>query len=64
MREELNIETDVLRGLVQENKQLLCKAFALVRALELTDREFERIWAPIVLSWSFPHLTYQGVSLS
>ena len=63
MREELKNETDLLRGLVEENKQLLRKAFALVRALELIDHEFERTWQPIVLSWSFPSLTYQGVSL-
>jgi len=64
MREELKIETDLLRGLVEENKQLLRKAFALVRTLDLIDREFERTWEPIVLSWSFPRLTYQGISLS
>jgi hypothetical protein len=61
MREELKIQTDLLRGLVEENKQLLRKAFALVRTLELIDREFERTWEPIVRSWSYPHLTYQGI---
>ena len=64
MREELKIETDLLQGLVEENKQLLRKAFALVRTLELIDREFERTWEPIVRSWSNPRLAFQGVSLS
>jgi hypothetical protein len=63
MREELKTETDLLRGLVEENKQLLRKAFALVRALEL-DREFERSWEPIARSRSHPPLAFQGASLS
>ena len=63
MREELKIETDLLQGLVEENKQLLRKAFALVRTLELVDREFERTWEPIVRSWPHPRLAFQGVSL-
>ena len=60
MREQLKIETDLLRGLVEENKQLLRKAFFLVRTLELIDREFERTWEPIVRSWSYPRLVYPG----
>ena len=64
MREELKTETDLLRGLVEENKQLLRKAFALVRTLELIDREFERTWEPIVRSWARPRLAFQGASLS
>jgi hypothetical protein len=64
IREELKIDTDLLRGLVEENKQLLRKAFALVRALELVDLEFERTWEPILRSWSYPRLAYQAVAAS
>lgn len=64
MREQLNIETDLLQGLVEENKRLLRKAFALVRTLELNDREFEKKWEPIVRPWPYRRLAHPGALLA
>jgi hypothetical protein len=63
MYESLKIETDRLRDLIEENKNLLGKAFALIRTLESIDHDIEEPRSGMARTWLHqPWAAYQAVS--
>ena len=62
MHECLKIETDRLKDLIEENKNLLSKAFALIRALESMDLEIEKPQLAIAKAFYQPWVAYHAVS--
>lgn len=63
MHESLKIETDRLRDLIEQNKNLLRKAFALIRAFESSHHEIEKPQSTLLWPWlRYPWDEHQGVS--